>query len=213
MGRNTVLKTFKRIPTLKTERLILRKMGTADYRDMYEYACQSVVTKYLLWCEHESPEHTYNYLSGINECYKKGSFFDWAVVLKDSGKMIGTCGFTSFDFDNRRAEVGYVINPSYWGQGIATEAVSAAISFAFNELDMNRVEAHFIEGNTASRCVMEKCGMTFEGILKQYMWVKGEYKNIGFCSVTRDAFHKENLYVKEIKGLGWLPRMKNVEKK
>lgn len=201
MGRKQIIKVFKRIPTLKTENLILRKMSVCDYKDMYEYARQSVVTRYLLWNEHESPDHTYNYLKAVNECYKKGDFFDWAVILKESGKMIGTCGFASFDFDNSRAEIGYVINPSYWGRGIATEAVKAVTEFAFRELGINRVEARFIEGNNASRRVMEKCSMTFEGFHKQYMLIKGEYRNIGICAVTKDCFTYRNTYLKEEKRL------------
>ena len=204
MNRNKVLKCFKRIPTITTERLTLRKIQLSDYKDMYEYAHRPEVTKYLLWCEHESPDQTYGYLEAVARSYKSGDFHDWAVTLTESGKMIGTCGFTSFDFENDRAEVGYVLNPKYWGQGIATEAVSAAIEFAFNELGANRVEAKFIEGNNASLKVMEKCGMTFEGYLKQYMKIKGEYKNIGFASITLESFVKKGLYKHKEGLLHWL---------
>lgn len=213
MVKNRTLKTFKKIPTLKTERLVLRKMKLSDYQDMYEYARQSVVTKYLLWDEHPSSDHSYNYLSGIEECYRSGEFYDWAVTVADSGKMIGTCGFTSFDFEHGRAEIGYVLNPSYWGQGIATEAVSAVIEFAFCELNANRVEAHFIKGNNASLRVTEKCGMTFEGYLRQYMLIKGEYKTIGFSSITRNEFSPKGAYEKEAKKPSWFLFAKGVEKK
>lgn len=212
MNKNKILKSFKNPPTLKTKRLVLRKISLNDYRDMYEYAKQSRVTKYLLWHEHESEEHTYEYIKSVISAYKKGDFFDWAVTLADSGKMIGTCGFTSFDFEHDRVEVGYVLNPDYWNMGIATETVSAVIEFAFNEFDANRVEAHFIEGNNASLRVMEKCGMTFEGIHRQYMLVKGEYKNIGFAAVTKDKFSVKGLYVKEEKASPWLTLPRMVEK-
>lgn len=205
MNRNKVLKCFKNIPTIVTKRLTLRKMQTSDYKDMYEYSCRHEVTKYLLWCEHESPDQTYGYLEAVGKSYKSGDFHDWAVTLTDSGKMIGTCGFTSFDFENGRAEVGYVLNPKYWGQGIATEAVSAAIEFAFNELGANRVEAKFIEGNGASLRVMEKCGMTFEGYHKQYMYIKGEYKNIGFAAITRDNFRGSGAYKKQVSAFRFRP--------
>lgn len=213
MTKSRFFKTAKKMPTLITDRLVMRKLRNYDYRDMYEYSCQSSVTKYLLWCEHPSPEYTYNYLSGIEECYKSGDFYDWAITLKDSGKMIGTCGYTSFDYENGRAEVGYVINPEYWGQGVATEAVSAAIEYAFNELNVNRVEAHFIKGNNASLRVMEKCGMTFEGYLRQYMLVKGSFKTIGFAAVTKDEYVFKNAYKAELKKPSWFPFAKNVEKK
>lgn len=212
MNKNKILKTFRTPPVLKTKRLVLRKISLADYRDMYEYAKQPRVTKYLLWNEHESEEHTYDYIRSVISAYKKGDFFDWAVTLADSGKMIGTCGFTSFDFEHGRVEVGYVLNPEYWNMGIGTEAVGAVIEFAFNEFDANRVEAHFIEGNNASLRVMEKCGMTFEGIHRQYMLVKGEYKNIGFAAITRDKFSSKGLYIMPKKASPWLTLPKTVEK-
>ncbi len=194
MKKGKTLKIFKKIPMLTTERLTLRKMSVYDSGDMYDYARRPIVTKYLLWEEHESEQQTYDFLSYVSDAYKRGDYFDWAVTLTDSGKMIGTCGFTSFDFDHGRVEVGYVLNPDFWGQGIATEAVGAVIEFAFTELNANRVEIHFIEGNNASLRVAEKCGMTFEGYLKQYMLIKGEYKNIGFAAITRDQFAYRGLY-------------------
>lgn len=212
MNKRKALKIFKKMPTICTERLTLRKMAVSDSADMYDYSRRSVVTKYLLWTEHESESQTYNFLSDVCDWYKRGAYFDWAVTLTDSGKMIGTCGFTSFDFENARAEVGYVINPDFWGKGMATEAVSAVIEFAFKEIGANRVEAHFIEGNNASLRVMEKCGMSFEGYLRQYMLVKGEYKNIGFAAVTRDKFEIKNRYSTLENGGFWRPLHKLVEK-
>ena len=203
MLKSRTERLFKKIPTLTTDRLVLRRIAVSDYKDMYEYSRLPQVTKYLLWSEHPSEQYTYEYLQRINSAYKKGDFCDWAVTLSDSGKMIGTCGFTSFDYENDRAEVGYVLNPAYWGQGIATEAVMAVMEFGFKELGANRIEAHFIEGNNASLRVMEKCGMRFEGMLRQYMLVKGEYKNIGFAAVTRDSFVPKNRYKWEKKGLFW----------
>ena len=212
MNKRKVLNIFKKMPTLRTERLTLRKLLTSDSADMYEYSKRSDVTKYLLWYEHESEMQTYDFLYGISEWYKHGEYYDWALTITESGKMIGTCGFTSFDFEHDRVEVGYVINPDFWGQGIATEAVSAVIEFAFEELDANRVEAHFIEGNNASLRVMEKCGMTFEGYLKQYMLIKGEYKNIGFAAVTKNNFVSADRYKRVESYSFWNPFKKLVEK-
>ena len=103
--------------------------------------------------------------------------------------MIGTCGFTRFHYEADSAEIGYVIHPSYWGRGIATEAVDAVIRFGFQRLELNRIEARFMEGNTASRRVMEKNGMSFEGMMRQSMYIKGEYRNVGVCSVLRREYY------------------------
>lgn len=212
MTKGKTLKIFKKLPTLRTDRLTLRKMSVDDSRDMYDYARRPEVTKYLLWNEHESEQQSYEHLCYIADAYKRGDYYDWGVTLTGSGKMIGTCGYTSFDFEHGRVEIGYVLNPDFWGQGIATEAVSALTEFAFKELNANRVEIHFIEGNNASLRVAEKCGMTLEGYLKQYMLIKGEYKNIGFAAVTRDKFEMRGRYEKIEKSTFWNPFKKLVEK-
>ncbi|MBE6636914.1 MAG: GNAT family N-acetyltransferase [Ruminococcaceae bacterium] len=205
MTKSRLLRTFQHIPTLATPRLTLRRLSPSDAQDMFEYASQPLVTEYLLWCPHEDVEQTRRYLEALQTSYKHGEFFDWALEHSESGKMIGTCGFTSFDHEHRRAEVGYVLNPYYWGHGLASEAVLAVTEFAFRELNMNRVEAHFMEGNTRSRHVMERCGMTYEGMLQQYMFIKGDYRNIGICAVTRDRFSFQGCYAHVPSG-HWLSR-------
>jgi len=190
MHKDTVFRLFRRIPMLETDRLILRRMKTDDYMDMYEYAKQERVTKYLLWSPHPDAQYTRDYLSYIQGRYKAGEFYDWSVVLKENGKMIGTCGFAKFDYDNNSAEIGYVINPDYWNNGYASEAVSTVMDFGFSRLNLHRIEARYIVGNEVSRRVMEKCGMQFEGIHVSSLFVKSEYVSVGYCGITADRYIK-----------------------
>ena len=188
--RALIYKIFTRMPDIETERLILRRLRADDAEDMYEYACDSDVTRYLTWFPHPDMRYTRDYLEYLGTRYRVGDFFDWAITLKENGKMIGTCGFTAFDYSNDCAEMGYVLNPKYRGQGIAPEALHAVMEFGFDNLALNRAEAKFIEGNDASRRVMEMAGMTFEGIRRGGMLIKGEYKNIGVCAILRDEFYE-----------------------
>ena len=107
------LSLFKKIPTITTERLIMRKMLPTDAADMYEYAQEPIVTHFLLWEPHVNLKFTQSYLKFVQTQYAAGAFFDWALTLAENGKMIGTCGFASIDMDNDAGEVGYVINPEY----------------------------------------------------------------------------------------------------
>ncbi len=188
MKRETVYRIFSRLPELETDRLLLRRMQVSDADDMYAYAKRADVTKYLTWTPHPNHAYTVEYLQYLASRYRIGDFYDWGVTLRENGRMIGTCGFTSFDFPHNAAQVGYVLNPDYWGQGIAAEALRAVIRFGFRELALHRIEACYIEGNTRSRRVMEKVGMTYEGIRREAMRIKGEYRNIGVCAVLRDEF-------------------------
>ncbi|MBQ3178700.1 MAG: GNAT family N-acetyltransferase, partial [Clostridia bacterium] len=85
-------------------------------------------------------------------------------------------------------EIGYVLNPSYWGMGIAPEAVSAVLRFGFTELHLHRIEARYMTGNTASRRVMEKVGMTYEGTARESMFVKGDFVSVGTCAILRSEY-------------------------
>lgn len=185
MNRETVYRLFSHIPTLETPRLLLRKMQIEDAADMYDYARRPEVTRFLLWEPHADPAFTQQYLRYLQQRYRVGDFFDWAVVEKESGKMIGTCGFTQFDFVNDSAEVGYVIHPHFQGHGYATEAVMHVIAFGFSQLPIHRIEALFVQGNDRSRHVMERAGMTFEGYRREGMLVHGVYQTVGVCAVLR----------------------------
>lgn len=176
------------MPTLSTERLTLRKMLVGDCYDMNEYARRADVTEYLTWSPHPSVDYTKEYLAYLSHHYTLGDFYDWALILKEENKMIGTCGFTRFSFPNDSAEVGYVINPKYRGRGLAPEALGEVIRFGFSTIGLNRIEAKYIVGNEASRRVMEKVGMRFEGVLRGGMKIKERYRDIGVCAVLAKEF-------------------------
>ncbi len=183
-----ILNVFKRIPTLFTERLILRRIERRDIDDIFDYASNPETSKYLLWYPHNTKFDTKVYFNAVDKRYKLGKFYDWAVVDKTSGKMIGTCGFTSITPEDEKAEIGYVINPSYKGRGIATEAVKRVLRFGFDELLLERIEARYIIGNDASLRVMQKCGMRFEGTQRHGVKCKGRFADVGICAITSGDF-------------------------
>ena len=192
MNSEIITRVFRDPPELITPRLTLRRMLKSDAADMYEYAHRPDVTEYLLWDPHPNEAYSHRYLTYLQTRYRSGDFHDWAVVWRESGKMIGTCGFTRFNRDARSAEIGYVLNPVYWGLGIAPEAVRAVMKFGFEELDLHRLEAHYMVGNDRSRRVMEKVGMQFEGVARDSLFVKGKYVSVGVCAILRDEY--ESLY-------------------
>ncbi len=188
LTHSRVAQIFQHIPEMETPRLRMRRIKVSDTDDMYAYSCIEEVTRYLLWSPHPSRDYTRQYLIRLQGLYRSGDFFDWGLEEKVSGKLIGTCGFTSIDPENNRAEVGYVLNPSVWGRGIAPEAVFAVLQFGFDRLSLMRIEARYMIPNERSRRVMEKCGMHFEGVARSAMRVKGVYRDIGTCSILRDEY-------------------------
>ncbi len=192
MKKELIYRTFSHLPELHTDRLILRKMLVSDAADMFEYARREDVTRYLTWNPHPDRLYTREYLEYIGGRYSAGMFYDWAIEYEPDRKMIGTCGFTAFNCTHDSAEVGYVLNPAYWGKGIASEALARVLRFGFEKLHLHRIEAKFMNGNERSRRVMEKAGMTFEGYQRDAMRVKGLYVTVGVCSILAAEWRMAN---------------------
>ena len=182
MSRERMFDIFTHMPQITTERLLLRKIVIQDAEDMFSYAKLSEVTRYLTWYEHPDLLYTKRYITFLQRKYHAGEFYDFAVVHRADRKMIGTCGFTRIDTVNNAAEIGYVLSPAYHHMGIATEAAGAVMKFGFETLSLHRIEAKFMEGNDASRAVMERLGMTFEGFERDAVFVKGRYVTVGKCA-------------------------------
>ena len=188
MKKELLYFTFSNIPRLTTDRLVLRKLKVSDAQDMFEYAKQRDVTKYLTWYPHPDVAYTEEYLRYISQRYATGDFYDWAVTLKENGKMIGTCGFTRFELHNNSAEIGYVLNPLYHGNGYATEAAGEVLRFGFEELKLHRIEAKHMLENTASHRVMEKLGMSEEGTFRESYYIRREYRTVTVCSILENEY-------------------------
>ena len=188
MKKELLYFTFSNIPRLTTDRLVLRKLKVSDAQDMFEYSNRRDVTKYLTWYPHPDLGYTEEYLRYIGQRYATGDFYDWAITLKENGKMIGTCGFTRFDLPNNAAEIGYVLNPEYHGKGYATEAASEVMRFGFEELKLHRLEAKHMIGNDASHRVMEKLGMREEGTFRESYYVHREYRTVTVCSILENEY-------------------------
>ena len=190
MKKETVFKIFSSMPTLYTDRLSLRAMHPIDAEDMFDYARRPEVTKYLLWREHEDISFTRDYLAYIGRRYALGDFYDWAIIDRESRRMIGTCGFTKIDTANNSAEIGYVLNPDFHRRGFGSEAVRRILKFGFEELGVNRIEARFMKGNEASLALMMSVGMTFEGYMRDLVLAKGSYRTVGVSSILRSEYEK-----------------------
>ena len=142
MKKENLLHIFSHMPTLETERLLLRPIRVSDAPDMFAYAQDPGVTRYLLWRPHPDISHTREYLEYLAGRYRLGMHHEWAMIYKENNRMIGTCGFTSFDLPHNSAEIGYVLHPDFWGKGLAKEAVMRLMAFGFAELRLHRLLLH-----------------------------------------------------------------------
>ena len=188
MNKESLYRIFSQIPELETERVLLRAMRVSDSADMYDYAHRPEVSRYLLWRPHTDISDTRRYLEYLAGRYRIGAHYEWAMIHKESGRMIGTCGFARVDTANNSAELGYVLHPDFHGQGIVPEAARRVLQFGFSVMGLNRIEARYMVENLPSRRVMDKLGMQFEGVQRAAMLVKGTYRDIATCAILAKEF-------------------------
>lgn len=181
----TVEDVFGDLPSLETDRLLLRKMRLDDAGDLFEYASDPEVARYTTWEAHKTIEVSRTVLSHWMDLYSSSQVAPWGVEHKRDRKLIGTCGFVYWSLRSARAEIGYALSRKYWGRGYTTEAVRAVIAFGYNTMELNRIEARCDPLNVASARVLEKVGMKFEGVLRQQLVAKGVYVDRKMYSILR----------------------------
>lgn len=164
---------------MKSDRLKYRSFKIEDVQDVFEYASDEQVTKYLTWPTHKTLEQT----ASVLERFYIPNPYCYAVV-KDK-KCIGSLNITLSE--NKEAIFGIALNRFYWNQGYATEILKTAIEYSFNNLDVEVVKGEHFIGNDASGNVMKKMGMKFieeaeyldtGKIVKVYKLSKEEWKTL-----------------------------------
>ncbi|MCM3360089.1 GNAT family protein [Psychrobacillus sp. MER TA 171] len=176
------------LPQLETERLILRKITLGDAEDMYTYGSNPEVSKYVTWDQHNTIEDTKEFIHFILKQYEKKDIAPWGIEYKETGQFIGTIDFVQWQIKHDSAEIGYVLSPDYWGQGLTTEAAEALIHFGFNHMDLIRIQARCFVENVGSSRVMEKVGMSYEGTMRKGMKVKGKHVDLKIYSILKEDF-------------------------
>ena len=188
------LLTHKGTVQLETERLILRPFRVSDAEEMFRnWASDPRVTKYLLWRAHETPGETRSVLEYWQRRYQKKDFYEWGIVLKETGELIGSVGAS------RTAEpccwdAGYCIGYRWWGKGICPEAMARLLEFMFREVGCRKITAmHAIE-NPASGRVMEKCGMIRKPGDSVPVNTENGLYNCRVYELTREQYELQGIY-------------------
>lgn len=174
---------------IETQRLILRQFTMKDAQAMYDnWASDPEVTRYLMWPAHGNVHVTEAVLRDWISHYEDDDFYQWAIVLKEQGTApIGSISVVSHDDQVQKAHIGYCIGKDWWNRGIASEALQGVIDFLFREVGMLRIDSRHDVRNPYSGAVMKKCGMQYEGMLRQSDW-----NNQGFCDTCWYGILKED---------------------
>jgi ribosomal-protein-alanine N-acetyltransferase len=170
---------------LQTERLTIRLVTGADLPVLLEINADDVVTRHLpyeSWRGMEDAQAWFGRAVGRLAAREAAQF---VIVLRESGRIIGSCLLFHFDEASGRAEVGYLLGREYWGAGFMAEAMRALVAFAFDPVGLRRLEAEIDPRNTASARLLERLGFAREGLLRERWDTKGEISDSGLYGLLR----------------------------
>lgn len=179
-------------PEFTTARVILSRITSTDRESVYEMFSNPVVVKFYDLEPFTDPAQAEKLIELFESRYRSGSGIRWAMRMKASGELIGTCGFNSWSEKMHNATIGYDLKPAYWNKGITTEALIETLRVAFAGLlpcgSLHRVQADTIPGNIASEKVLLKLGFREEGIRRACVYVRGCYHDMKCFGLLRTEF-------------------------
>jgi [ribosomal protein S5]-alanine N-acetyltransferase len=153
----------------------LREYEPADAEAMVAWTSDAEVVRFMTWETGDRPRaERFLQQTMATAAERPRSTYELAMIERSSGRVVGGAGLRVRNWEHRRADIGYVLRRDRWGRGYTTEAAGLLISLGF-DLGMHRVEATCHPDNRGSSRVMEKAGMTYEGRMRHYQFVRGEW--------------------------------------
>lgn len=183
----TLLPGLDALPTLPAQRLRLRALTPADTDDVFAVFSDPLVMRYWSSPPMTSPEQAAGYIAQIRDWFASRGGLQWGIApTDDDDRVIGTVTLCAFALEHRRCEIGYALGADHWGRGYAGEAVAAALAFAFDQLDLARIEADVDPRNDASIRLLERLGFRREGLLRARWRVGGEVQDALMYGLLRE---------------------------
>lgn len=174
-------------PVLQTERLWLRPLDVARYLHLFSECGDDEISHYFGF-------RTAEELEKERDKYRKGvvtfnrHFYNFLLVLKETGEVIGACGYHTWFIYHHRAELGYSIyDEAHKNKGYMSEALKAVIRHGFEHMGLNRIEALVGPDNVPSLTLIHNMGFLKEGVLREHYVVNGVPEDtVAFALLRRD---------------------------
>lgn len=174
--------------TIKTKRLLLRKILPEDAEMVYKWMSDPEVCKYECWAPHKSVDYTRGYIIEVFDGYKSDHTYQWGIQL--GNELIGSVSIVNVNDYHQKALMGYCLARAYWSNGYTTEAVKAVIEYMLFDIGLNRIEATHSVNNIASGRVLEKVGMVLEGHAKDYYFCNSGLQDSNLYGITKNTYIK-----------------------
>lgn len=169
-------------PEINTQRFCLRKIVSADQQQIFEGLSDEAVIKYY-GVSYKTFEETLQQMEWYDNLLKAGTGIWWAICFHGSQELTGACGFNNISTEHMKGEMGYWLLPYGWKKGIMTEVIPCIINYAFDVLNLHRIEASAETGNLASKNLLRKSGFEYEGTLKECEFKNGKFIGLDYYSL------------------------------
>jgi ribosomal-protein-alanine N-acetyltransferase len=167
----------ERLPTLPAARVCLRWLAEADVDALFTVFSDPDVMRYWSSLPMTDVAEARALLDQIHDGFRRRTLFQWGVARRSDDRVIGTCTLFHPDAANRRVEIGYALGRAHWGNGLMREALHRLLAYAFDELDLCRIEADVDPRNAGSIRTLEQLGFRQEGFLRERWRVGGEVQD------------------------------------
>jgi ribosomal-protein-alanine N-acetyltransferase len=176
-------------PQIETERFRLRPIEVDDANEVFHYFSQDKVTKYYDLDTFTGTDEAVRLIENWKKRFANNEGIRWGIAIKPENKIIGSCGFHSWEKDHFKAEVGFEVAPEYWQKGVMTEVLQHVLQYGFEEMGLFRIEALYDPENIASKKTLEKAGFIYEGTLRKSSFEKGRFCDAAICSILKEEFY------------------------
>ena len=164
-----------RLPVLMGRRLLLREPTPADGERLFEYTSDPLVTQYLAFDGARSLDETLQFIARCEEYRRQDREYVFVIADRVTDEPRGAVGLRDLDRRTKVAQVGTWVRRQDWGRGVNTEAKALVLDFAFDQLDLHRVEARIALSNQRSRRAFERLGARREGTLRESLFKSGAF--------------------------------------
>lgn len=186
----TLDSAFAHMPTLTTERLLIRQIRKHDAEAIFAFKSDLEVTRRYGQCPHRSIDDTRAWIQRNLDDQKRRLVITWALTLKNNGTAIGECCFWNFDPNYQCAEIGYELLPAYWHKGMMAEALTEVLNYGFTDLGLHRIEASPLATNIPSQKLLLRLGFKIEGTLRQRILFQNRFEDQLYFGLLKEEWMK-----------------------